>query len=430
MMLTFYPTVFRRFLLVTALSALTLAGCGDVQGAEDAFTLQIDGRGSSYLAIQDGVQDGAIQAGLGTWRSLTPSADAPSKVTLTDPQGRYGVLSLCLDTATGNSSVTVQHGVAAETPVVSANCLADPVGATLSVLGNVSGLSQGDYGNVYLGRTSALLDSETPTSRLELPDSPEVHYDLVASRYEGEARVPNRLVLEPGLALTAINELKVDFDGPFSFTPEVARLLVAGVRPGELLSGSVELLSGGTAARVGEYTGGDALFYARIPERLLGRLDRSVTFRAAVQGFSYNDRTKAGSSRSLSRTLANTPAALLGPARISLPDPLEPPELQLLRDLELRPQASWRLHPAGRGVYTQFYSQIQDGHTVSYRLSQSSAWLEGRAPSYTLPDLNALPDWQSVWNLTRGETLFWDVSFTQKTAVKELFVNRSGVLTP
>ena len=423
-----YPTFFRRFLLLTVLGALILAGCGDVQGAEGAFTLQIDGRGSSYLAVQDGaVQDGAVQDGAGTWQPLTPGADTPQHVTLTDPQGRYGVLSLCLDTATGNSGVTVQHGVAADTPVVSATCPADPVGETLSVFGNVSGLSQGDYGNVYLGRVSALLDSAAPTLRLELPGSPEVRYDLVASRYAGEARVPNRLVLEPGLALTAINELRVDFDGPFSFEPEVARLLVDGVRPDELLSGSVELLSGGTAARVGEYTGGDALVYARIPERLVGRLGLSVTFRAAVQSFSYNDRTKAGSSRSLSRTLPATPRE---PARIGLPEPLEPPELRLLGNPELRPQASWQLHPAGRGVYTQFYSQVQDGHTVSYRLSQSSAWLKGRAPRYTLPDLSALPDWQSAWNLTRGEALFWDVSFTQKTAVKELFVNRSGVLTP
>ena len=420
---SFYPTFFRRFLLLTVLSALILAGCGGVQEAEGALTLQIDGRGSSYLAMQDG----AMQDGLGAWRPLTPGADALSKVTLTDPQGRYGVLSLCLDTATGNSSVTVQHGVIADTPVVSATCPADPVGETLSVLANVSGLSQGDYGNVYLGFTSALLDSEAPTSRLELPGSPEVRYDLVASRYKGEAHVPNRLVLEPGLALTATNELSIDFDGPFSFTPEVARLLVDGVRPGELLSGSVELLSGGTAARVGEYTGGDALFYTRIPERLVGRLGRDVTFRAAVQSFSYNDHTKAGSSRSLSRTLLTTPRE---PARIRLPDPLEPPELRLLGNPELRPQAGWRLHPAGRGVYTQFYSQIQAGHTVSYRLSQSSAWLKGRTPRYTLPDLSTLPDWQSAWNLTRGEALFWDVSFTQKTAVKELFVNRSGVLTP
>ena len=50
--------------------------------------------------------------------------------------------------------------------------------------------------------------------------------------------------------------------------------------------------------------------------------------------------------------------------------------------------------------------------------------------SYALPDFSTLPDWQAQWNLVRGEALFWDVSFTQKTPLKELFVSRSGVLTP
>ena len=431
-----FPTIFRRFLSVTALGALVLGGCGDVQGAEDALTLQIDGRGSTYLAVQDGVQN-SVQNGvsnnLSVWQPLAPGADAPSQITLTDPQGRYGVLSLCLDKATGNLSVNVEHGVVSETPTVSANCLADSVGKTFSVAGEVRGLTEGEYGNVYLGRTSALVDSAAPRGRLELPlELAEVRYDLVASRYAGSARVPSRLVIEPDVAVTAAPELTVDFNGPFSFQPEVARLLVAGVRPRELLSGSVELVTGETAARVGEYTGGNALFYARIPQRLVGRWGRGVTFRAAVQSFSYNDRTKAGSSRSLSRTLPNTPKPNIpkAPARIKLPEPLEPPALTFFGGRDVRPQTSWQLHPAGQGTYTQFYSQIQDGHTVSYRLVQSSAWLAGRAPSYTLPDLNALPDWQRTWNLRRGEALFWDVSFTQQTPVKELSVSRSGVTTP
>ena len=423
-------TIFRLFAEVTLFCTL-LAACGDGRGAASTRTLSVDGRGSSYLAIQDGA---------GTWRPLTGGAGAPYRVTLEDAEGRYGVLSLCLDTGVGNVSITVQHGVVAETPVVSATCLADPLGETHSVVGSVSGLSRGEYGNVYLGRASALVDSVTPSLRLEVPGMPEgaaaARYDLVASRYEGEAHVPSRLLLEPGLGLNPKSTLNLDFNGPFSFQPELAELVVDGLRPGELLSGSVELISGATAARVGEYAGGDVLVYARIPKSVERRLAQAwggvaqrVGFRASIQSFSYNDRTKAGSSRSLSRTLLE-PKQGAKSARLKLPAPIAPPRLRLRGDLYLRPRATWRLHPAGRGVYTQFYAQIQGGHTLSYRLSQSSAWLKGRASSYTLPDLNTLPDWQTTWNLTRGEALFWDVSFAQKTAVKELFVSRSGVVTP
>ncbi len=414
---------FRRCFLPLTLSTL-LAGCGGVQDeAEGVRTLTIDGRGSSYLAVQD----------MGAWRALTVSG-TPQQLTLTDPQGRYGVMSLCLDEKAGNLSVNVQHGVVSQTPVVSAGCPADDAPATVSVSGTVTGLAEGDYGNVYLGHASALLDS-TSGARLELP---EARYDLVASRYSGEARVPNRLVFLPGQWLADGAEVEVDFNGPFSFHPEVEQLAVLGIRSGELLSGSVELVTpGGTAARIGEYTGGNILAYAGIPAGLETsvqsgqNLVQGADLRAEVQSFSYNDRTKAGSSRSVAQQLglpsSSTPQA---PLQISLLAPLSPPKLTLYGDAYLRPQASWQVHPAGGGVYTQFYSQIRNGHTVSCRLSQSSAWLAGRAPSYALPDFSALSDWQSEWNLIGGKDLFWDVSLTQKTPLTELVVSRSGVITP
>ena len=424
MNLTFFPARLRRTFVSAALGAL-LTSCGGVQGeAESALTLSIAGHGSSYLAVQNGA---------GAWQPLTVSEiDAagtdPVKVTLSDPQGRYGVVNVCLDAATGNLSVNLRHGVVFQTPVVSANCPSKEVSATVSVLWQLGGLAKDEYGNVYLGDASALVDSTAPQGRLELPAA---RYDLVASRYDGSARVPNRLVLEPGLAITGDSEIAVNFDGSFSFRPEVARLFVGGIRTGELLSGSVELVTPrGTAARVGEYTGGDALSYARIPAGLgyPGQaVSRGVSFRAEVQSFSYNDRSKAGSSRSVSRTFPNTPEK---PLQLKLPEPLAPPTLTLLGDTIIRPQVSWQAHPAGTGLYTQFYSQIQAGHTVSYRLSQSSAWLKERAASYTLPDFSALPDWSAAWNLTRTEALFWNVSFIKKTRFKELSVSRSGVLTP
>lgn len=359
-----------------------------------------------------------------------PARRTPQQLTLTDPQGRYGVMSLCLDEKAGNLSVNVQHGVVSQTPVVSAGCPADKTPATVSVSGTVVGLAEGDYGNVYLGHASTLLDS-TSGARLELP---EARYDLVASRYSGEERVPNQLVILPGQWLADGAEVEVDFNGPFSFHPEVAQLAIVGIRSGELLSGSVELVTpGGTAARVGEYTGGNVLAYAAIPDGLEisvqsdRNVGQSAELRAEVQSFSYNDRTKAGSSRSVAQQLgrpsSTTPRA---PLQISLPTPLSPPKLTLYGDAYLRPQASWQVHPAGGGVY----AQIRNGHAVSCRLSQSSAWLAGRAPSYALSDFSALPDWQSEWNLIGGKDLFWDVSFTQKTPLTELVVSRSGVITP
>ena len=99
---------------------------------------------------------------------------------------------------------------------------------------------------------------------------------------------------------------------------------VAGVRPGELLSGSAELLTpGGTSALLGEYTGGTTLPYADVPSERL----RGGRLRAALQSFTYDDRTKAGSSRSLSRFLT-------GDGDLRLPAPLGEPELMRVSAFE------------------------------------------------------------------------------------------------
>lgn len=394
-------------LSLTLLYTLLLAGCGDVRGS-NALTLTVDGRGSSYLALQDG---------LGPWRPL--ALGDTQTVTLTGPEGRYGLLSVCSEGETGNLSVDVQHGVVGDVPAVSAGCTPDepPPAAPVRLTGAVAGLAAGAYGNLYLGDASVLVDSAAPTGRLELPAA---RYDLVASRYSGSARVPDRLVLEPDLDLSRSRVVNIDFGGPLAFSPKVRELELRGVRPGELLSGSVELLTaGGTSALLGEYTGGTTLPYADVPRERL----RGLRLRAEAQSFTYDDRTKAGSSRSLSRTLA-------GDAVLTLPAPLGVPKLELKGVGAVRPEARWRAYRAGGGVYAQFYSQIRGGRAVSYRLSQSSAWLAGGPLVYALPDFSALAGWDPAWNLIPGQELFWDVSFARTTPLQELFVSRSGVLLP
>lgn len=382
----------------------------------DALTLSVDGRGSSVLALQDG---------LGVWRPL-PLEDAQS-VTLTDPEGRYGLLSVCPGGESGNLSVNVQHALLSEAAAVTVPCGADDPApaAPVRLTGTVAGLAAGAYGNLYVGGLSALLDSGAPT-RLELPAG---RYDLVASRYRGAARVPERLVVEPDMELSSSREVVVDFAGAAAFSPETAELALNGLRPGELLSGSVELVTPrGTSALLGEYAGGRTLPYADVPaERLPGS-----RLRAEVQSFTYDDRTKAGASRSVLRTLADSPA-------LTLPPPLGEPKLTLAAG-PLRPEARWRAYGGGEGsagegdeaggVYVQFYSQIRGGRAVSYRVSQTPGWFAGEALSYALPNFSGLPGWEADWNLEPARDLFWDVSFSQTSPAQELFVSRSGVLVP
>ena len=414
------PKYRQPFTLLTLLCTLLLAGCGDVRGSN--VTLAVDGRGSSYLAVQDG---------LGAWRPLPGNAE--HTLTLTDPAGRYGLLSVCaaVDAGgsdnpngdpsgdpSGNLSVNVRHALLKDVPAVSADCAADePAPDPVRLTGTARGLAAGEYGNLYVGDASALLDSAAPTGRLELPAG---RYDLVASRYRGAARVPDRLVLELGVDLARSRVVDLDFGGPAAFSPARAELRLSGVRPGELLSGSAELLTpGGTSALLGEYTGGTTLPYADVPAERL----RGSRLRAALQSFTYDDRTKAGSSRSLSRFLNGNPT-------LRLPAPLGAPELTLSAAEAVRPAARWRAYRAGAGVYAQFYSQIRGGRAVSYRLSQSSAWLAGGPLSYALPDFSALAGWDAAWDLIPGQDLFWDVSFAQETPLQTLFVSRSGVLVP
>ncbi len=420
------PTLSRRR-LCWILCVLLLLGCGGVQGeADGAQVLTIAGRDHGYAAYQDGA---------GTWRPLaTPSAEGTLRLTLKDPQGRYGVMNLCLDEATGNLNVTVRHALLREAAVVTLGCAARGAEARVVVSGRMTGLGDGDYGNVYLGDAAALVDPSAPEHRLELPAS---RYDLIATRYRQGQRVPDRIVYRQGVEADgaevggnpqAASRLDVDFFGPDALEPRTAVLPLLGVRPDELLSGSVEIVTEtGTVALLGEHLGGGTLLYARIPE---GEL-RGASLRAAAQSFSYDDRTKAGSSRSVSRTFAADEAPLL-----ALPQPLAEPLLGVSGDAALF-RARWRAHPAGPGSYTQFYSQLQvggrqnkDRHSVSYRVSQSPGWLAGRPYSYALPDFGTLPGWRKTWELRRGEPVFWEVSYTRATETATHHASRSGVLTP
>lgn len=391
--------------------ALLLVGCGGVRGETDeAATLLVEGGGSSYLAYQDG---------LGAWRPLERGLS--HQLPVNDPQGRYGVLSVCLDAA-GNLSADVQHHTLAERRTLDATCAAAADGAPLTgVAGQVRGLAEGDYGHVYLGEVSALIDSSAPRHRAELPAG---SYDLVATRYPRGARVPDRLVFRPEVALGSALDggvLDVDFTGAQALTPEVARVPLAGLRDGELVSGAVEVVTAsGTVALLGEYLGGSVLAYAGPPEGALP----GAMLRASAQSFSYDDRSKAGSSRSMTRTFSGA-APLL-----RLPPPIAEPTLTLRGTEVVRPHAAWTAHPAEPGVYTQFYSQVREGRSLSYRLSQSSGWLAGRPLSYALPDFSALPEWRGAWGLVRTEAIFWDVSFSRETPEHTLFASRSGVLTP
>ena len=241
--------------------ALFLTGCGEVRDADDAQILTVVGRGPSYHAYQDGS---------GAWQPLgAPSAEGSLRVTLDDSQGRYGVMTLCLDEATGNVSAEVRHALLREVAVVTTGCAAEPAATGISVSGRIGGLGNGDYGNVYLGDAAALVDSSAPEHRLELPAA---RYDLIATRYSRGERVPSRIVFTPGVVVTderldhAEGSLNVDFGGPDAFEPQTALLPLIGSRPDELLSGSVEVVTqAGTVALLGEHLGGGTLLYARIP---------------------------------------------------------------------------------------------------------------------------------------------------------------------
>ena len=442
-------SLLQRLEAVLALLGL-LAGCGDVQtqaGAGNAFTLEA--RGSRYLALQDGV---------GAWQVLSgsPAEQALSTVALSDPRGRYGVMSVCLDEASGALSVQLKHGVIpavsrdvggaarpessvaathrATLPLVSLPCsAAAPPETRVEVRAQVRGLLKGEYVGVYMDGASALVDASTPLPALELRSDGAAKLDIIATKYGPAARLPSALLLAPALELSRDGRTPVDLDfaSPNAAPLVAAQVPLEGMRPGELLSGSVELLMvSGTRALLGEFTGEGVLSYARPPEGLL----RGAALRAEAQSFAYNDRTKAGSSLSVSHSFVEgvvTPLSLPPPLR------LEPPAL-LGVATHLRPCATWPAQ-AANGDYTQFYSQVREGHNVSYRFTQSFEYLRLLSPhaptfSQTLPDFSTLPGWQPAWNLVRGADLFWDVSFSAVQGTDEVFggdsvfSSRSGVI--
>ncbi len=426
-----------RALLMGLLVLMT--GCGEEQGqVQEADTLTVVASGSSYLAVQDG---------LGDWQRLSdsPAPQNISTVTLSDPQGRYGVMSVCLDEGGGAVSVQVRRGILASAQVVAGEQNGAALvragtsrGAALErlscgdaatpetqgvVRAQVHGLFDGEYGSVYLGNASALVDASTTLTNLgALGTDP---FDLVATRYAPDARLPDALLLRTGLEPTAAG-VTLDFASPDTVRLEAALIPLAGARPGELLSGSVELLTAsGTRALLGEATAINGLSYARPPAALL----RDAALYAEAQSFLYNDRTKAGSSRSVSRAFVGgviTPLELPPPLHLGAP-------VITGSDDALRPRARWTAADVNSGSYTQFYSQAREGKSVSYRFSQSLGYLRVRFPdaatyTQTLPDFRALPGWSAAWNLLPGDDLFWDVSYNRSTETESASSSRSGVI--
>ncbi len=468
------------------------AGCGDVRGETSGVQLALDLRGAQWAAYRDGH---------GLWRPLTLVAptqlvtlplagdvglpgvpevgasraageyEGGQKVTITDPEGLYGVASVCADSSSGSVLVSVQHATLADGAQLFAGCAAAPTSTEmLTVSGQVAGLERGAYSSVYLGAREVLVDSAAPQHLLELPVPSSVdgqvgraapRFDLVAARYGGGALVPERLVLEPNLELRHDQRVDIDFLSPSSFTPERGTLELKGISPDEVASATVYLLTpNGTQARLGELSSGDTLAYAKVPPaRLAGSM-----LQLSAQSFSYSDRSKAGSSRSVKRTFnpplgtAADPGAELS---LSLPEAFGPVELTLQgASGALRPRASWRALEAGidgsaggatanADGYAQFYSQIRNGRTLSYALSQSDRWAQfysakehaalkkGVPPtlSYALPDFSRLDGWKPEWGLTREADIFWDVSFSrvrryEDETTETVFANRSGVLEP
>lgn len=475
-------------LLVCLLLIGTFAGCGDVRGeANGTSQLTVDLWGAQWAAYQDGG---------GAWRPLElsgapqqlaalptpperlgkhtlsaapavlaePSAEVQVgvRVPITNPEGRYGVASVCHDPGSNNVLFTVQHATLAEAAQVFAGCTGpnSAPGGPLTVSGEVLGLARGEYSSVYLGSRRALVDSAAPQHLLELPapTQAETRYDLIAARYHGDTLVPERLVVEPHLSLEHAQSIDIDFSGPASFAPELGTLRLEGTSSDEIVSATVELVTpNGTRARLGELSGGNTLEFAQIPPtRLPGG-----TLQAFAQSFSYSDASKAGSSRGVERTFKGLFGGLLNHAdsqpdaetpstetlgtetpgtelSLTLPTPLGTVALELRgTGTSVYPAASWPAHPGGADRYAQFYSQIRGGRTLSYALSQSALWApqEATTLSYTLPDFSRLPAWQQDWTLTPEADIFWDVSFAKTTdyedgSVGAVFGNRSGVLKP
>ena len=410
-----------------------LAACGEPQAqVETANTLLLDARGSDYLALQDGLGDWQLLSG-------TPDAQGLTTISLSDPRGRYGIMSVCLDEESGGTvTVQIKHGVipsisggvAATTgpPLIRLGCgVLEAATERAEVRGPVRGLSDREYGSLYLGSASALIDASTPVAGLELQDAGVPELDLIATKYAPDALLPSALIVEGGLELSPdrVTPIELDFGSPDAVALEAAAVSLKGQRPGELLSASAELLTrSGTRALLGESVSNGTLGYARPPEVLL----RGAALQVEAQSFSYNDRTKAGSSRSISRIFWGGAVAPL-----ELPPPLELKSPVLTGSADsLRPRASWTALPV-EGDYAQFYSQVRGGNSVSYRFSQSRAFLERRFPDtkiYTqaLPDFSALPGWQAEWNLSRDADIFWDVSFRVESAGGSASSSRSGVL--
>ncbi len=321
-------------------------------------------------------------------------------VNIGDAKGRYSLAYICLDEDLGysSSSLSLTHSTVGADATQSLRCYNGGDEPTYTLSGTVRGLGPADLGVVYSFLDYTVLDTTNTAYSFDL--WPNV-YDIVATRYSGNATAPNRIILHQDVSLAANQTQDLDFESETAFTPETGKVTMTNVPEGLTLSGGVTFASENyTLASMGGVQDETTFDYAFIPPEVSGA-DADLY----VHAFASSSPT---TSVSVSRYLFAPEDVTL-----SLPEPLEGVSIVATQGSTpyRYPATTWNAYEGERVRYTLYYSQSSGtGPFVGAYVRIDDAWLPDAASyRYTLPDLSTAPGWASAWNLRAGEEISWYV---------------------
>lgn len=335
-----------------------------------------------------------------TVQGLEPLQVQEHSLTITDAQGRYGLAYVCLgdDLSDGYSDLIIRLSTLATDADRTVRCYSGDDEPLYTLSGTVAGLGPNDVGSVYAFFDEITVDALNTAYGFELWRDV---YDVIATRYSGNATAPNRIIVQNDVSLETDQTLELDFESPAAFTPETYTATLTDIPEGLSPSGSVTLASKNyTLASLGGVNEGTSFGYAFLPtERIGGEAD--------IYAYAYGS-NDTSTYVSVSRYLLSP-----GDVTLSLPEPLSGTNVSAVQGPTpyRYPTATWNAYP-GEGVsYDLYYLQLPNsGPSPGMAVYLEQAWLGNAAThSYTLPDLSAVPGWNSAWNLKAGEAISWYV---------------------
>lgn len=406
----------------------------------------------NFIAFQDGNSPWQLAQGTGGQYTLT----------INDPNGRYGLVIVCVSTTGLDSQTEVEvniiHATIDELSQINHVCEEAPPTNFVTVSGTVSGLGSDEVAIIAIGGSQTFVYARYGnTYSLQVPPGT---YDLIAGKFPKQHMgVANRALILRNITVSGNTTINVDFNSPDAFAPIIRNAVIDGILSEETAIGEVSFRShNGTEVMTGsEFEGLPPTIrfpFASIPtDKQFGNDIHQLV------GVTFSET----SSRLIERYF-KAPIDL----SVTLPPPFGNAFVTVaMTNPYTRFTASWDAYSGAQAYFAQFGDEeygvamarrrlvsnpqpsrarkrSQQAISRFWFVGLSTGWLNGQS-SYTLPDFSGLSGWDNNWGFPARSQVPWEVGavvtnrsiqdlvnaeLTPVDGLEARFASKKGRITP